>query len=128
MAGEIDLSTILRTLQIVRRPEPFTVVSLPEPVELGSGVEAVLAESEGYTAVATVAEAERRGWHVDFVAAWLTVNVHTSLEGVGLTAMLSTALAEQAIPCNILAGYFHDHLLVPLDRVEDALAVLEALS
>lgn len=89
---------------------------------------AVVAEDEGTTAVVTVEEAERRGWSVDFRAAWLTVTVHSSLEAVGLTAALAEVLTDLGIPCNVLAGYFHDHLLVPLDRVDEAIQGLESLA
>lgn len=128
MAGETDLATMLSTLTIERRPEPVTLVALPAPVPLSDGVAALITEREGTTAVVTVTEAERRGWPVDFVAAWLTIEVHSSLDAVGLTAALSAALADAEIPCNVLAGFFHDHLLVPLDQADDALAALESLA
>ncbi len=127
MTGETDLATILRNLRVSRRPDPVTVVAVEEPVTLGDGVGAVLAEHEATTAVVTVAEAERRGWPIGFVAAWLTVELHTSLEAVGLTAVLAAALADRQISCNVLAGYHHDHLLVPVERAEEAIAVIEAL-
>jgi hypothetical protein len=118
---------MLATLRIDRRPEPVTVVTLPHPVSVDAAVGAVLVEDEGTTAVVTIAEAERRGWPVGFRAAWLTARVHSSLEAVGLTAALSTALAEHGIAANVLAGYHHDHLLVPLDRADEAVRVLEDL-
>ena len=46
---------------------------------------------------------------------------------MGLTAAVATALAAEAIPCNVLAGYHHDHLLVPVDRVDAAVACLARL-
>lgn len=130
MPGETDLATILATLRIQRRPEPVTMVSVTadEPIVLGDGIEAVLTEGEGTTVVATVAEAQRRGWPVGFRAAWLTIDVHTALEAVGLTAELSAQLTEHGIPCNVLAGFHHDHLLVPLDRADEAIAALESLA
>ncbi len=128
MTGETDLATMLASLRIERREPPVTVVHLSNPVELGDGVLALIAEDEGTTAVVSIAEAERRGWPVEFRAAWLTVSVHSSLDAVGLTAALASALAEHGIACNVLAGYFHDHLLVPLDRADEAVECLEALA
>jgi hypothetical protein len=57
----------------------------------------------------------------------ITLRVHSSLLAVGLTAAVSGALAAEGISCNVLAGYHHDHLLVPVDRGRDALEVLRAL-
>jgi hypothetical protein len=52
------------------------------------------------------------------------LTVHSSLEAVGLTAAFSARLAERNISCNVLAGYHHDHILVPVDRVQDAIDAL----
>lgn len=129
MPGMTDLDEMLRTLTVSVRPGRYTFVSVPsEPSPpIGDGVEAVIREAEGDTAVVTIERAEAEGWATDFVAAWLTLDVHSALEAVGLTAAFSTALAEASIPCNVLAGFHHDHLLVPADRADDALAVLEGL-
>ena len=56
---------------------------------------------------------------------WITLSVQTSLTALGITAAISSALAEAGIACNMLAGYHHDHLLVPFVEVERTLAVLE---
>jgi len=56
------------------------------------------------------------------------LTVHSSLDAVGLTAAFSTALAQAGIGCNVLAGRYHDHILVPHNRREDAVAALRALS
>jgi len=53
--------------------------------------------------------------------------VHSSLEAVGLTAAFSSALGEAGISCNVLAGYFHDHLLVPAAEAGNAIDVLLGL-
>lgn len=58
----------------------------------------------------------------------ITLQVHSDLEGVGLTAAVSNALANAGIACNAIAGLHHDHLFVQWDRREEALALLEKLS
>lgn len=125
--GETDLAKMLGTLTVLRRDQPVTMVTVPEAVQIGGGIYVALVEDEGTTVVATVAEAERRGWPTGFRAAWLTIEVHSSLDAVGLTAAMSRVLTEHNIPCNVLAGYYHDHLLVPLDLAEQAVAALESL-
>lgn len=96
-------------------------------VPAGMAVAATIAEDEGTTNVVSVSDAEKLGARPEFVAAWLTVEVHSALGAVGLTAALATALATENIACNVLAGYHHDHLLVPIEKADRAIAVLEAL-
>ncbi|MEL7519091.1 MAG: ACT domain-containing protein [Pseudomonadota bacterium] len=60
--------------------------------------------------------------------AGITLQVHSALEGVGLTAAVATALAAKGLPCNVIAGYHHDHLFVPWERREEALEILRAVS
>jgi uncharacterized protein len=90
-------------------------------------VAASIVEDEGVTSVVSLADAERLGFRPEFVAAWLTLDVESALDSVGLTAAVTTALAAQQIPCNVLAGFHHDHLLVPEDRADEAMAILRAL-
>jgi len=90
-------------------------------------VAAMVTENEGTTAVISTADALRLDLEPGFVAAWLTLNVKSALDAVGLTAAVSGALAVDGIPCNLLAGYHHDHLLVPIERAERAIAILNAL-
>jgi hypothetical protein len=60
--------------------------------------------------------------------AQITLQVHSDLEGVGLTAAVATSLSLSGIACNVIAGLHHDHLFVPWDRREEALALLKKLS
>ena len=62
-----------------------------------------------------------------FRAAWITLTVHSDLNAVGLTAAISTALADAGISCNVVAAVHHDHLFVPIDRAADAMRVLNSL-
>lgn len=60
--------------------------------------------------------------------AGITLQVHSALEGVGLTAAVATALAAKGLPCNVIAAYHHDHLFVPWERREEALEILRSVS
>lgn len=82
---------------------------------------AVIREDEGTTAILS---GERDG----LPFARITLMVHSALEGVGLTAAVSRALADADIACNVVAGYHHDHLFVPWDRREKALTILQRLA
>ena len=79
---------------------------------------ALIREDEGLTAI-------RPGPDGDW--ARISLDVHSSLEAVGLTAVLSNALAEAGISTNMVAGLRHDHLFVPWSRRHDALRCIEAL-
>jgi len=120
------LEAVLAGLAVRRRPGTWCVVTGPAP-PTGTTVAASVVEDEGTTSVIRLEDARRAGIPVDFVAAWLTVEVVTGLELVGLTAAIAHALAVEGIACNVLAGYYHDHLLVPVDDADRALDVLAAL-
>ena len=126
MAGETDLEAMLATIDIERRDGTFAFVTGDHP-EFADLAAARIEESEGTTWVVPIDAARAAGVDVDFEAAWLTLTVHSALEAVGLTAAFSKALGAVDIPCNVLAGFYHDHLLVPAARAEDAIAALRAL-
>ncbi len=125
--GSTDLAEMLISLSVTRRPGRFTLCAIPAPVPLASGVEAVIAEDEAVTVVATVEAAAANGWPYTFEAAWLTLDVHSALDAVGLTAAVSRVLTDVGVACNVIAGFYHDHILVPVDRVEEALTALAGL-
>ena len=77
---------------------------------------ALIREDEGLTIIRP-----GKGW------ARITLGVHSSLAAVGLTARVAGALTEHGISANMIAAFHHDHVLVPWDRREEALAVLHML-
>lgn len=110
-----------------RRPGRYvfaTVAAQPEDIDVLASV----VEPEGLSLVITQADADRVGLKYDYIAGWITLQVHSALAAVGLTAAVSAALAEENISCNVVAGYHHDHLLVPIDRLDDAISVLDTLA
>jgi uncharacterized protein len=126
-ASNQELAGLLRDLEPHRRPGQFvfcTVGEVPADIE----PLAVVHEDEGVTVVVDKEVAEGEGWDYDFVAAMITLGVRSGLDAVGLTAAVSSLLAEAGISCNVVAGYFHDHLFVPADRAEEALELLGRLS
>ncbi|MDR0184518.1 ACT domain-containing protein [Lysobacter arvi] len=129
MSGERDLARLLATLNVTARPGEFAFVARPaaDP-SLAALALAMVTEDEGITYVLPCEVADARGLPYDFRAAWLTLGVHSALDAVGLTAAFASALARRGIACNVLAGFHHDHLLVPADRRDDALAVLADLA
>lgn len=85
-------------------------------------------EREGRTVVLSKSEAVRRDLKFEATFAWITLDVHSSLEAVGLTAAVSSALADKGIVCNVIAAFHHDHLLVPVSQSKHAMEILNRLT
>lgn len=128
MTGETDLAHMLHTLEVDVREGAWAMLTRTAPdAGLDAVAQARIAEAEGITYVVPEPVARAHGESPEFVAAWLSLRVHSSLSAVGLTAAVAAALAGGGIACNVLAGFHHDHLLVPAARRDDAVAALRAL-
>ena len=62
-----------------------------------------------------------------FRAAWISLHVHSDLQAVGLTAAFANALGSVGISCNVIAGAYHDHIFVPLEKAQAAMQALQDL-
>ncbi|MFF0630835.1 ACT domain-containing protein [Streptomyces sp. NPDC004296] len=103
----------------MNRSPPLPTPHRPRPLR---------AEEEGLTLVLDRQDADQAGLTYDYVASWITLRVHSSLEAVGLTAVFAEALAQAGLSCNVVAGFHHDHLFVPHADAPRALAALEQLT
>ncbi len=96
------------------------------PQLLGAAI-ATFREDEGVSAIVPSPVADEAGQEgPDFRR--IVLQVHSDLEGVGLTAAVASALADAGIACNVVAAYHHDHVFVPAVRADEALALLLGLS
>ena len=125
--GESDLAVLLANLAVERRHGAYAMVEAvdPSPALVGRAA-AIVQEKHSTTLVLTLEDAAAHGLEITVELAWLTLAVRSSLEAVGLTAHVSGVLADNGIACNVLAGFRHDHLLVPLDRGDEAAGLLTA--
>jgi uncharacterized protein len=127
--GETNLTTVLKDLKPTLQSGEYVFCSLsldqlPPSVEpLG-----LFQESEGITLIVPKHQADQLGLAYSYVAAWITLTVHSSLAAVGLTAAVSQALAAENISCNVVAAYYHDHLFVGVQDAQRAIEILTALS
>ncbi|HEY0117965.1 MAG TPA: ACT domain-containing protein [Cellulomonas sp.] len=127
MTAERDLAVLLATMTPVRLPGEYVFTTVPVDAPTPSDALATVVEPEGRSVVLPREAADREGIGYDFVGAWITLQVASALDAVGLTAAVSARLGELGISCNVVAGHHHDHLLVPVDRADEAVAALVGL-
>ncbi len=127
-----DLQVLLQQMQPQLQAEPYAYLRLPDWPDAAQLQRlqpfALFAESEGISAVVSQACATAAELQGEGPFALISLRVHSSLQAVGLTAAIATALTDAGISANVIAALHHDHLLVPWPAREDALAVLTALS
>ena len=129
MVGETDLSILLKNMKPIHNEGEYVFCCMPHESTIDlQAIHLFFKEKEGITVIFEKTYADTHGFSYPSVCAWLTLLIHSSLEAVGLTAAFSNALAEDNIPCNVVAGYYHDHLFVPLEKVEKAIDILKRLS
>lgn len=129
MAGETALATLLRSMSPHLNEGDYVFCTLPDgPIPPGCEVIGSFREQEGLTLIVERQQAVQAGLAFEYVAAWITLNVHSALEAVGLTAAFASALGKAGISCNVIAGYYHDHLFVGRADAERAMAVLRQLA
>lgn len=124
--AETDLKALLRTMEPVLFPEPYGYAVWTGGVLLITPF-ATMAEEEGLTVVAPLAEVRAAGMVSDPWAR-ISLTVHSDLAAVGLTAAFAGALGRVGISCNVVAGYHHDHLFVQWDRRKAAMLALKDLA
>lgn len=128
-AGERNIASLLENMkpQLFEEAYVFVCVFSWEEVPFEK-CWAMCREDEGISCVVEEKIAVEKGWKCSVPMKRISLSVHSSLEAVGLTAAIANRLAEEEISCNVIAGYYHDHIFVPIERAEHALAILKALS
>ena len=131
MAGEMDLNKLVATMSPQLRPELYVFCTVAG-ARYGDFAEAdpiaTFQEAEGLTLVLEQARADLLGLAYEGTFNCITLLVHSSLEAVGLTAVIATTLTQHNISANVIAGYYHDHVFVPSERAAEATAVLTQLT
>ncbi|MDW3651147.1 MAG: ACT domain-containing protein [Bacteroidia bacterium] len=129
MAGEKDLDKMLSSMEPYLNEGSYIFCSFPEakPALQKHAIGSFI-EKEGVTYILPQAIAEQHKIAYEFLASWISLEIHSALDAVGLTAAFSQALGEANISCNVVAGYYHDHIFVGEKDTMKALEVLKKLS
>lgn len=123
-----DLAALLRAMEPVLHAGSYVYCVVPRGTDIAAfDPVATVAEGEGLTLVLPEEQAASAGLPALFRAAWITLMVHSDLHAVGLTAAFAGALGRAGISCNVVAGAYHDHIFVPAEQAEQALAALRSL-
>lgn len=128
--GETNLQTLLTSMSPRLDVTEWVFATVDEEeaaVPFFASAIASFREAEGLTLVLPQAAAD----DLEIVSApmkRIILEVHSSLEAVGLTAAVAGALAEEGISANVVAAYYHDHIFVPKASADRALAVMRGLS
>ena len=139
-SGEMDLAIMLENSRPIVNPGEYFFVPIDDETLNKLPRSATLFEfkehrspkkpHEGTTIIIERSEAEKHGIKPkdDYVAAWLTLEVQSSLEAVGLTAVFAKALGDAGVSANVVAAYYHDHIFVGVEDKEKAEKVLLELA
>lgn len=123
--GITDLQQLIANMEPVLNEGEYVFVSVSDITTIPRAMTICeMREKEGITVVLAKKDAISLALPFEFVAAWITLNIHSALEAVGLTAAFATALGKNDISCNVIAGYYHDHIFVDTKDKEKAMNVL----
>ncbi len=131
MAGEENLNKLLGAMSPSLIDGDYVFLSFAD-AKYGDYSElkpfAAINEAEGLTLIVEQALAIDHGYEFDGVYKGITLEVHSSLEAIGLTAAFAKALSEVEISANVIAGFYHDHIFVQKPFAIEAMTALKSLS
>lgn len=121
-----DLPTLISSMNPVLNDSVYYFATLTKNIP-PTDIIASIYEQEGLSVVVSEQTAKQHNLATQFKSAWITLNAHSDLSAIGLTATFAKALSDVDISCNVVAGNHHDHIFVPFDKKELAIQTLLAL-
>ena len=129
MGGITDLEELIKSMQPNLQEGDWVFVSVPHLTEIDlNKVLGMFREEEGISLILPKSEADILQLGYDSFYACISLGIHSSLEAVGLTALISNTLASLGISCNVVAANYHDHIFVEKRNAERAMEALRQLT
>ncbi|NPD47358.1 ACT domain-containing protein [Lentimicrobium sp. S6] len=129
MDPELDINYVLKNLSPQLKKGVFVFCSIDHVKNIKEeNIMASIVETEGRTIVLKKEIADSLKLPYSVTMNWITLNVNSSLELVGLSAIISKKFTDHHISCNLMAGYYHDHIFVPEEDSNMAIKLLHELS
>lgn len=85
-------------------------------------------EADGISLILRKDLAQTKGLGFEGSFALISCQIKSDLQAVGFLALMTSALASAGIAANAISAFSHDHLLVPWQKRERAMQVLQELS
>lgn len=130
MKAEVCLEKLLRDMDPQLRDEVYVFCRIPAS-QLQNLLDDCLCffrECGGLSAIMSQSKAEQQGLQAHGAFRQITLQVHSSLDAVGLTAAVAAELANSGISANVVAALCHDHVFVPEEKAQQALLLLRGIS
>jgi hypothetical protein len=129
MTGERNLQKMIKAIspRLNDGEYVFTTIDRLDAIPRGLAI-CEFKEDEGFSLIIAKEIAEDLALSFHYVAKWITLEIHSALDAVGLTAAFAKVLAENDISCNVVAGFFHDHIFVDVNDAQKAIKVLNDMA
>ena len=129
MSGESNLELLLRSMQPLAVPGEYVICTINESQLKDLEIPLLIfRELEGPTVIVTKLVAEQN--QLSFESTWglVSLSIHSDLTAVGFLAAITNHLAKAGISVNVISAFYHDHLFVPYERVDEVMFLLSTLS
>jgi hypothetical protein len=128
MSGITDLNQTLKSLKVTCDNIEYGFASIADESRISrKEVLATFYEDGQLAIIAPQSYLKQQEIEYEGPYAKLTIDIHTSLELVGLTAVMATKLAENGISANVVGAFYHDHVFVQYALKDKATALLKDL-